>query len=108
MKSSKEEGRDALTTALRRMNWLFLALYCLLTAFIFFLELRIVNSFYPLPFRYFYGVIVMPAIIPCWFALLIADLVHHLRWQWLATSLGMGALAIVTYMLIDQLTMVPG
>ena len=77
-------------------------------AFLVFVEVRRESGFYPQPFRFYFGVIVMPLTFAAWLGFLIGDLVHRYRWQLLAGSLSLGVAMVVAYTLVDRLTVVPG
>jgi hypothetical protein len=93
---------------LRCLNWVFLIVYALAAIGIFWGELGTESPLYPEPFRFYYGVVGIPALLPIWFVYLIEDLIHGFRWQWLARSLGIAVLAIVGYFIVAAMTVIPG
>jgi hypothetical protein len=85
-----------------------LIVYGFVAVSVFFGELRTENPFYPAPFRFYYGTIAVPALLPVWFGFLIADLIHSFRWQWLLGSIAAAGSILIGYSLIDAFTLVPG
>ena len=111
VRGSRDHRSPAYSVAsdlLQYLNWLFLIVYAVASAGIFLRELMAESPFYPEPFRFFYGVFVVPAVVPLWLGFLIADLIREFRWPWLAASLACAALVFAGYHAISALTVVPG
>ena len=103
----KSHPNDEARLALQSINWTFLVLYCVVAVFIFFAEQR-ENFFYALPFRYYFGIMAVPAYIPVWFGLLLGDLIHQFRWRSLAGILAAGISMIMAYAVINSWTVTLG
>ena len=99
---------DSIAAELRWINWVLLLLYAVAALLVVFRELRFENPFYPEPFRFYFGTMIMPALVPAWFGFLIADLIHRYRWKRLAGSIAAGVLTIVGYFVIGAMTPVRG
>lgn len=106
--AAEPAGADSIAAELRWINWLLLVLYGVAALFVVLSELRFESAFYPEPFRFYFGTMIVPALVPAWFGFLIADLIHRYRWQRLAGSIAAGVLMMVGYFLIGAMTPVRG
>ena len=108
MAAENGERGAAVARELRWINWLLLVVYSIAATTIVFRELLFECPFYPEPFRFYFGLIALPAFVPAWFGYLLADIIHRFRWEWLAASIAAGTLMLGAYFVIAKLTFVPG